>query len=282
MQRGCSAGVGTQPAYCVRADQSGHRSGACKKIITVRVDGGRDLLVIFDPLVQRHLAIAVALRALEAAEELLQRLILGHLAGLHLRMVAHRVDRLDRIDRQVAQVAADLVERVEDRAHHLLARGGEPAAHAAKELVVVDRAVKVGVEGAHEHPLLGVAQAQPVNAAAVGKFLRIERARAIAVHNLRAMRGRHAQGGMASMMHDAWAGTEGRSARCCWSWCCCCSGSCCGWARTLKCRPRPRTPSAPRRLSESRSFCSTASSSMSAVDMLSAGRTGEGGVELPA
>ena len=135
-----------------------------------------------------------------------------------------------------------LVEHVKDLLHDLLPHGCKPAAHNAKELVVADATgavtVKVPVQKLH----LRLGQSQVVESAALRELLDVQLATLINIANLNGQTDNaRANGAQFHVARRSFIHTR--------------------VALALKWRPRPRIPSAPRRLREARSFVMTASTS---------------------
>ena len=133
----------------------------------VRIERHRHLLVVPLPLVARHAAVAVAVRALEAAQEVLERLLARQVARPHRRVLARAVRLLEVVDGEEAArpVGVAPVEELEGAHREPAPHRAETAAHRAQELVVCHLAGAVAVKVREQQPDVVVRERQPVQGA---------------------------------------------------------------------------------------------------------------------
>ena len=147
--------------------------------MSVVVDIGRDGCVVVVPLLARDDTVAILVA--EAGKELDEDLFVGHLAALHLRVVARVIDnaQVGRGDRAVA-VLVELCEGHVDDSHAGLIGG---AADAVQELVVADNTVLVEVQVVEEELSLALGNISAEVLQAPVELLHVNLAITIVVHD---------------------------------------------------------------------------------------------------
>ena len=157
-----------------------------KSEIFVVIDGGRNVVVVLNPLifadnVVRSLLVAHGVSSLEGLEELRQDLLLGLLASHDIGVLISRVDATDIVD--VDHTRAISVHLGEGPHNDSLAVSVHRTADGTEELVVLNETGAIEIEVSEELLSLTLGEAEHVVRHSLAEFKFVERHGVVVVHD---------------------------------------------------------------------------------------------------